>query len=71
MERRVRQTKDKHEYTRLCVILARSEGLSVELIAQTHRISVSSVYQYLTEYEKENNTQHEPRGGTESKRPKI
>jgi transposase len=67
LERRVRQTRDKHEHTRLCVILARSEGVSAELIAQTHRISVSSVFKYLAEYEKENKTQHEPRGGTESK----
>lgn len=67
LERRVRQTRDKYEHTRLCVILARSEGVSIELIAQTHRISVSSVYQYLADYEKENKTQHEPRGGTESK----
>lgn len=66
-ERRVRQTKDLHERLRLCVILSRSEGISPELIAQTHRISVSSVYQYLEDYEKENKTQHEPRGGTESK----
>jgi transposase len=67
LERRARQTKDKYEYTRLCIILARSEGISPELIAQTHRISVSSVYQYLADYEKENKTQHEPRGGTASK----
>jgi transposase len=67
LERRVRQTKDMHERLRLCVILSSSEGISLELIAQTHRISVSSVYQYLADYEKENKTQHEPRGGTESK----
>jgi transposase len=67
LERRVRQTRDKHEHTRLCVILARSEGVSPELIAQNHRISVSSVFKYLAEYEKENKTQHETRGGTESK----
>jgi transposase len=67
LERRVRQTKDKYEHTRLCIILARSEGMSHESIAQAHRISVSSVYQYLADYEKENKTQHEPRGGTKSK----
>lgn len=50
-EKRVKQTRDKHEYTRLCIILARSEGISHELIAQTHRISVSSVYKYLSEFE--------------------
>jgi transposase len=67
LERRVRQTKDIYERLRLCVVLAKSEGVSPELIAQNHRISISSVYQYLAEYEKENKTQHESRGGTESK----
>lgn len=67
LEKRVRQTKNVHERLRLCVILSRSEGISPEIIAQTHRISVSSVYQYLEDYEKENKTQHDPRGGTESK----
>jgi transposase len=66
LERRVRQTRDKHEHTRLCVILARSEGVSPELIAQNHRISVQSVYRYIVEYEKENKTQHEPKGGSQS-----
>jgi transposase len=67
MERRARQTRDLHERLRLCIILARSEGMSHELIAQAHRISVSSVYKYIAEYEKENKTQHEFKGGTESK----
>lgn len=67
LERRARQIRDRHEHTRLCVILARSEGISAELIAQTHRISVSSVYQYITDYEKENKTQHDTRGGSVSK----
>jgi transposase len=58
LEKRARQTKDKHEYTRLCIILARSEGMSPESIAQAHRISMSSVYQYLADYEKENKAQH-------------
>jgi transposase len=66
-EQRVRRTKDAYERLRLCVILARSEGMSHESIAQAHRISVSSVYQYLADYEKESKTQHEKRGGSESK----
>jgi transposase len=67
LERRARQTKDKHEYTRICVVLARSEGMSHELIAQALRISVQSVYRYLAEYESEKQTQHDPRGGSQSK----
>ena len=67
LERRAGQTKDKHEHTRLCVILAKSEGMSLELIAQAHRISVQSVYRYLAEYEAEEKTQHDQRGGSQSK----
>lgn len=67
LERRARQTKDKHEYTRICVVLARSEGMSPELIAQALRISVQSVYRYLAEYDSEKKTQHDPRGGSQSK----
>ena len=67
IERRARQTKDIHERLRLCIVLARSEGMSHELIAQAHRISVSSVYQYISDYEKEKKTLHNNRGGSESK----
>jgi len=67
LERRARETRDAHERLRICVILASDEGMSVELIAQAHRISVASVYRYLAEYEKEKKTVHDPRGGSESK----
>jgi len=42
-----------HERNRLCVILARDDGLEPELIAQVLRLSRTSVYDYLTEYELE------------------
>lgn len=67
LERRARQSRDVHERLRLCVVLARSEGMSSESIAQAHRISVQSVYRYLSEYESEVKTQHDPRGGSKSK----
>jgi len=67
LERRAKKTKDRHEYTRLCVILARSEGMSHELIAQAHRISIQSVYRYLAEYQSEEKTKHDRRGGSRSK----
>lgn len=71
LERRARQTKDKHEYARVCVVLARSEGMSPESIAQAHRISVQSVYRYLSEYELETKTSHNSRGGSQSKLSKL
>ncbi len=67
LERRARQSRDVHERLRLCVVLARSEGMSPESIAQAHRISVQSVYRYLSEYESETKTQHDLRGGSKSK----
>lgn len=67
LERRARSTKDVHERLRLCVILARSEGMSAESIAQAHRISLANVYRYLSEYEAENKTKHDQKGGSESK----
>lgn len=71
LERRARQTRDVHERLRLCVVLARSEGMSPESIAQAHRISVQSVYRYLSEYETEIKTQHDVRGGSKSKLNKF
>ena len=44
LEKYAKQIKDKHEYTRLCIILAKSEGMSFESIAQAHRIGISSMY---------------------------
>lgn len=71
LETRARQTRDVHERLRLCVVLAKSEGMSNESIAQAHRISVQSVYRYLLEYEVEAKTKHSPRGGSESKLDKL
>lgn len=67
LERKARQSRDVHERLRLCVILARSEGMSPESIAQAHRISLQSVYRYLSEYSLESKTIHEERGGSQSK----
>ena len=61
LERCVKQSLDVYERLRLCVVLARSEGMSPEAIAQAHRISVQSVYRYLLEYESETKKQHDPR----------
>jgi transposase len=67
LEQRARKTRKKDEHMRLCVILARSEGVSLELIAQNQRISVESVRRYLSEYEKENKIDNDPKGGRDSK----
>lgn len=67
LEQRARKTRKKDEHMRLCVILARSEGVSLEVIAQNQRISVESVRRYISEYEKENKINNDPKGGRDSK----
>lgn len=67
LEQQARNTRNKDEYKRLCVILARSEGISYELIAQVQRISVETVRRYVAEYKNENKTDHDSRNGPESK----
>ena len=59
LEHKARQSRDVHERIRLCVILARSEGMSLESIAQAHRISLQTVYRYLSEYDLETKTNHD------------
>ena len=71
LEQRAKLTRDLHERLRLCVVLARSEGMSQESIAQAHRISLQSIYRYLSEYESDTKTQHDPRGGSKSKLDKL
>ena len=67
LEQRAKKTRDVHERLRLCVILAKSEGMSNESIAQAHRISLQSVYRYLLDYELKAKIKHDLRGGSESK----
>ncbi len=67
LEEQLKKSRDMHERDRLCVILARDEGLKPELIAQVLKLSISSVFGYLEDWEKEGKTQHEAKGGTDSK----
>lgn len=67
LEAQVKKTRDMNERNRLCVILARDDGLEPDLIAQVLRLSRSSVYDYLREYQSEQKTQNDFRGGSESK----
>ena len=66
-EAQIKKTRDTNERNRLCVILARDDGIPPEMIAQVLRLSRTTVYDYLREYELEKKTQHEAKGGKESK----
>ena len=61
---KLKKTRDTNERNRLCVILARDDGFEPDLIAQVLRLSRSSVYDYLTEYQSEQKTQNDFRGGS-------
>ena len=62
-EAQVKKTRDVHERNRLCVILARDEGHSPEVISRILRLNQSSVFEYLREFENEGKTSHDPKGG--------
>ena len=63
LEAMVKATKDVNERNRLCVILGYDAGHSAEEIADILKISQSSVYGYLNDYEKEEKTKNEPHAG--------
>lgn len=63
LEAIVKETKDVNERVRICVILAFDEGYSHEAITNILKISKSSVYDYLNEYEKSEKTHNNPHEG--------
>ena len=67
LEKRVKQTRDVHERNRICVILARDEGCTIETIVRILRLSKESILHYIREYNSEGKTCHDPRGGSECK----
>ena len=67
LEYKLRHPKDYSERNRICVILGYDEGISTQQLAKTLRISHFTVQEYLREYDSENKTGSDPRGGSESK----
>jgi transposase len=67
LEEQLKQSRDIYERDRLRVILAYDDGLKAELIALVLRLSIRSVFGYLEDWKKEGKTQHEVKGGSESK----
>ena len=63
--KKCREVSDKRN--RACVILGHDEGLTIEQMAKTFRLSQATIYNYLKDYKDEEKLQNEPRGGRESK----
>jgi len=63
LERDLSKTRVASERNRLCVILGRDEGLSIDELAAVLRITRATVYNYLNDYWASNKTSEAPRPG--------
>ncbi len=70
-EFQVKKTRDINERNRLCVLLARDEGLEPDHIAHVLRLSRSSVYGYLREFQSKGKTRYDTKGGSAGKLSKL
>jgi transposase len=67
LELLVKKTRDVNERNRVCVILGRDDGHSPSEIAAILRISESSVYDYMREYDTKQKTINDPHLGRDCK----
>jgi transposase len=67
LELRLKVARDISERNRLCVILGHNDGVPIESLARILRISLATVYNYLSDFDSEQKTKSDPRGGSESK----
>jgi transposase len=67
LESKLKKTKDLSEWKRIFAILGFDDGQSVEELAQTLRLSRFTIEDYLKEYNSDDKTKNDPRGGSSSK----
>ena len=67
LEAQLKRTKDLSEWKRIFVILGYDDGQSIEELAQTLRLSIFTIQDYLKEYNAKDKTKNDPRGGSSSK----
>ena len=67
LEAELKKAREASERNRLCVILGHDDGLSISELARVLRLSPATVCNYLKDYESNQKTKHDPKGGTESK----
>lgn len=67
LERQLRKTHDISERNRLCVILGHNDGLSIDNLAKALRLSRATVCSYLEDFDSQQKTKNDPRGGLDSK----
>ena len=63
LEARLKRTKDLSEWKRVFAILGYDDGQSIEELAQMLRLSPFTIQDYLKEYNANDKTKNDPRGG--------
>lgn len=67
LESQLRKAREASERNRLCVILGHNDGLSIAELAKVLRLSHATICGYLEDFNREQKSKNDPRGGSESK----
>ena len=67
LESKLKKAREASERNRLCVVLGHDEGLSIDELAKALRLSHATICNYLKDYKSEQKTDHDPKGGGQSK----
>ena len=67
LESQLKGTKDLSEWKRVFAVLGFDDGQSIEELAKTLRLSRFTIEDYLKEYNSDDKTKNDPRGGSCSK----
>ena len=67
LEAGLKKAREASERNRFCVILGHDDGLTISELAMALRLSPATICNYLKDYESEQKTKHDPKGGTKSK----
>lgn len=66
LEAELKVTREIGHRNRLCVILGRDDGYSVEALSRILRISIGTIYHYLNDFDHKQKTKNAARGGRDS-----
>jgi transposase len=67
LELDLRKAREASERNRLCVILGHNDGLSIAELGKVLRLSHATICGYLEDFDRNQKSKHDPRGGSASK----
>jgi transposase len=67
LELQLRKSRDASERNRLCVILGHNDGLAIAELAKVLRLSHATICGYLEDFNREQKSRNDSRGGSDSK----